>query len=456
MGKKKGYYTIPKMILLNLVGGGGVWISIIVNSSLMKYFTDVVGLSPAMYGLVFLIFSIWNGVNDPVIGYWADKQPFRKGIGKYKPLIRYSIPVIGIPMILILLSPPSWSQMLIAVSLLVLLVIYEGAQTLLNVSFMAFTVNTFISMDDRTEVQVIGSYVKMIPTFLGGMIPIWFLTGDYSQGTLVAIFSVSILLGLALVWFGSKFVKEDPKFYEKLEVTRGLKQLFRLGKELFTDRTFLLFITAFLFIQAATGNYFAGYIYYMDNVVLVSGLKATIPDLITGFAQMAILPLVVLAVRKNGALRTLWKGLIISVIGFAILGFQINYWVAAAAYIVILLGFAFPSAINEPLAGLVIDHIELKTGKRQPGVVRGIMAVVMIPAASFQPLILSTLLSATGYDGTVKVQAPEVVQAIRIGTGFVPAAILTVGIILLACVPLGLKREREIQKGINEKHAAHI
>ena len=46
---------------------------------------------------------------------------------------------------------------------------------------MAFTVNTFLSTTERTQMQVIASYVNMIPVFLGGMIPVWFLTGEFSR-----------------------------------------------------------------------------------------------------------------------------------------------------------------------------------------------------------------------------------------------------------------------------------
>jgi GPH family glycoside/pentoside/hexuronide:cation symporter len=69
--------------LLNLISGGSVLVMIIVTSSLMKYYTDVIGLSPAIYGVVFLLFSIWNGINDPIIGFWADKKEFVTGRGKY-------------------------------------------------------------------------------------------------------------------------------------------------------------------------------------------------------------------------------------------------------------------------------------------------------------------------------------------------------------------------------------
>ena len=452
MTEQNKYYNLRRKILINLVSGGSVLVSVIVNSSFMKFFTDMIGLSPALFGVIYLIFSIWNGINDPVIGYWADKRPYLTGRGKYVPLIRWSIPIIGFSLIPLLFASPSWNQIVTTVFLLILLVIYEGAQTLLGVSFMAFTVNTFLSMDERTEVQVISSYVNMIPTFLAGMIPVWFLTGSYSRMNVVAIFSGAILLGLLLIWIGTRAIREDEGFYKNMEVTRGLKDLFALSKDFFKDKTFVIFMAAFFFIQAGYSNYFSGYIYYMDNVLEVSGLKATIPDLLTGVVQMALFPFIVLMVRKFGSKETLWKGLLIAVVGHAVLSLPINYWIAAGTYIIILAGYGFPSAINNPIGGLVVDHIELKTGKRQPGVVRGIMAILLVPAASLQPLILSTLLSAAGYVGESKSQTAEVVQSIRLGTGIIPAAFLFVGIVLLILLPINHKKELEIQAAIQEKH----
>jgi Na+/melibiose symporter-like transporter len=190
----------------------------------------------------------------------------------------------------------------------------------------------------------------------------------------------------------------------------------------------------------------------MDNVLEVSSLKATVPDILTGVGQMLLFPFIIKWVKKFGSRDTLWKGFLLALVGHLTLTLPINYWIAAGTYIVILLGYGFGSAINGPISGLVVDHIELQTGKRQPGVVRGIMAIIMLPATSIQPLVLSALLSASGYIGETKHQTAEVVQAIRLGTGLVPALILVVGIILLAKLPLDHKRELEIQAAIEEKH----
>lgn len=195
---------------------------------------------------------------------------------------------------------------------------------------------------------------------------------------------------------------------------------------------------------------------YVQSGSKAEGLKATIPDMLTGIVQMALFPLIVLLVKKFGSKETLWRGLLIAVVGHAVLTLPINYWIAAGTYLVILAGYGFASAINNPITGLVVDHIELKTRKRQPGVVRGIMAILLIPAASLQPLILSTLLSASGYVGGSKSQTAEVVQAIRFGTGIIPATILLIGIFLLILLPINHKKELEIQAAIEEKHGKKL
>jgi GPH family glycoside/pentoside/hexuronide:cation symporter len=454
MADSGSYYNLKKKILVNLVFSGGLLVTVIVNSSFMKFFTDVIGISPGLFGVVFLVFSIWNGINDPIIGYWADQQPYKTGGGKYLPLIRWSIPVIGIPVIALLFTSPGWSNVITVVFLLALMVIYEGGQTLLNVSFMAFTVNTFLSTEERTQVTVIGGYLNQIPAFLGGMIPIWFFTGDYSRQQLIGIFSGAILLGLILIWIGQIFVREDEEFYKHMEVTKGLKELITLSKDMFAEKVFVIFILAFFCISAATGAYFTGYIYYMDNVLEVSGLKATIPDILTGIFQMAFFPVVVWFVKRHGAKKTLWRGLLLAAVGHLVLAFPVNYWVVAITYIVILIGYGFDGAIRNPMTGLIVDHIELETGKRQPGVVRGVMAMLLIPAASLQPLILSWMLTISGYVGESKHQTAEVVQSIRMGVGLVPAIILLIGIVLVSQLPLNHERELEIEQAITRKHGA--
>jgi len=412
----------------------------------------VIGLEPAIYATVYLIFSIWNGVNDPLIGLWADKAAFIEGKGKYKRLIRKSIPLFALPVIMLLFAQPSWNQTVLAIYLLILMVIYEAAQTLLNVSFNSFKVNTFISAANRTKMQTVGTYVEQIPVFAAGIVPMMFLTGEYSNQVIVTVFTIAIIIGVFLVIIGSKFIKEDSTFYERIEITKGLSELWQFFKLFIREKTFFVFLIGMFLINVATGNYFIGYLYYMDNVLLEEGARVVIPDILTGISQMIILPFIIIWVKRYGAKKTLAYGMILSVIGHFVLTFDIGYWIAAPTYIVILLGYAFASATMIPLQGIVVDDLEIKTGKRQPGVISGILQMFFLSAAGVQVLLLGALLSATGYVGSIREQTPEVVRAIRIGVGLIPSIILFIGLIIFSLWPIGKKEEDELLVNIEAKH----
>ncbi|MBF9017287.1 MULTISPECIES: MFS transporter [unclassified Oceanispirochaeta] len=456
MDLSRSDYTLKEKIFIGLAPTSAGLVGILVNSSFMKFYTDFIGLSPAWYGVVFTIFTIWNAINDPILGLWADQRPYIEGKGKYIPIMRKSLPILGLSTFAMLLAQPDWPELLMAIYLLIGLIIWEAGQTLFNVSFRAFHINAFISMDERTEVQVIQNYIGMIPVFIGGMIPAWFLTGSFKLKTIVLIYTGGVVISMFIGYLSIRFMEERPEFYKNLEVTKGIKELWILLKSLIVDRSFLLFVIAFFIINGVAGSYFTAYLYYMDNVLLVSGIWSVIPDVGTGIVQMIFYPAVIWLVTKYGGRDSLSSFLIFAVAGHLILTFNISYWAAVAAYMIMFVGYAVLYSTNGPLEGILVDHLELKTGKRQPGVVRGLMSVIMTPSITIQTLIFSSLLTTSGYDGSVKEQTAEVVRAIRLGAGAIPAAFLILGIIALRFFPIGKKEELRIQKEITEKHHSRI
>ena len=52
-----------------------VWMSsVIIHNVYVKFYTDVIGLDPRYIGWVYLVFNIWNILNDPVFGVMLDKM----------------------------------------------------------------------------------------------------------------------------------------------------------------------------------------------------------------------------------------------------------------------------------------------------------------------------------------------------------------------------------------------
>ncbi len=55
--------------------------------ALTYYFVNLRGLSTYYTGIVWLLFGIWNAVNDPLFGYISDRT--KSNLGRRIPYIRF-------------------------------------------------------------------------------------------------------------------------------------------------------------------------------------------------------------------------------------------------------------------------------------------------------------------------------------------------------------------------------
>lgn len=57
---------------------GNIPIMTLLNTYLLIFYTDVVGIDPAIVGTLFLISRLLDGVSDPLLGFLIDRFPGRK------------------------------------------------------------------------------------------------------------------------------------------------------------------------------------------------------------------------------------------------------------------------------------------------------------------------------------------------------------------------------------------
>ena len=87
------------------------WMSnVIIHNVYIKFYTDVIGLSPEYVGWVYLAFNLWNILNDPIFGVLLDKMRYRPGRGKFLFVMRRTIPLMLVGLAAMAWSSPSWPQ----------------------------------------------------------------------------------------------------------------------------------------------------------------------------------------------------------------------------------------------------------------------------------------------------------------------------------------------------------
>ncbi len=91
---KKEFVPVKSRVTVSAADASVNFLQVIIaGGALTYYFINIRGLSPILAGIVWLIFGIWNALNDPLFGYISDRMKTK--LGRRVPYIRYGAPLIA-------------------------------------------------------------------------------------------------------------------------------------------------------------------------------------------------------------------------------------------------------------------------------------------------------------------------------------------------------------------------
>ena len=62
--------------------------NVLIHNAYIKYYSDVIGLDVGLVGTIYLVFGIWNAINDPMLGVFIDRWRYTPERGKYVYFMR--------------------------------------------------------------------------------------------------------------------------------------------------------------------------------------------------------------------------------------------------------------------------------------------------------------------------------------------------------------------------------
>ena len=116
----------------------------------MYFYTNVLALSPFLAGLVTMIGTLWDGINDPLIGYAADRHRFKNG-EKIRPFAKWSAIPTALLFVLLFTRYDASMWVKTAISILLLL-LFHTASTALQIAL--FGLPMVMTNDQRQRVGV--------------------------------------------------------------------------------------------------------------------------------------------------------------------------------------------------------------------------------------------------------------------------------------------------------------
>ena len=117
---------------------------------LMKFATDVLGMSAAVMGGILMFARVWDAFADPIAGYLSDRTNTR--LGRRRPWLLASVPLIAFTFALLWAPPREASPTFLFLWMAAMVVLFYTASTVIIIPHTALGAELTDSYHDRTRI----------------------------------------------------------------------------------------------------------------------------------------------------------------------------------------------------------------------------------------------------------------------------------------------------------------
>lgn len=414
---------------------------------LLKFYTDVLGISPYWGGMVFLVTKFVDAITDTLIGTYVDSRSAGPK-GKFKPFILYGTGFLALATVTAFLAP-EWSETARIVYAFVSYNLMSIAYTIVNIPYGSLASAMTTNAGDRTSLAVFRNLAAQISILVAGIvvIPMVQLFDNPAVGYPIVVGGMA-LIGVIFHLLCYKGVEE--RFISKRPRVKGdgIKAI----KNLFTN---VPFVVLALYTILSIGSMFLKtgiQLYYFEYALGNEALVGTVSTL----SLIAIAPSVIFAtpiVEKIGKKNVA----IIGTAGFALFEF-INYFFTGGetmSFLVVnflsyvFLGFS--NTVAFAFVSDVVDYSHWKNGNRTEGIIYSGYSFVRKIAQGFAGFIPGVALTYIGYVAN-QAQTADTISGMRSVYFLLPAVLSILSAVLfLTMYKLTDKRHAEIIGELTEK-----
>lgn len=448
--------TVRKLTLFRMAGYGSgaagfnLFYSTL-NLYLLYYYTDVIGLPPAIAGLIFMIAIIWDAVTDPLMGAIASRT--RTRFGSFRPYILFGAPFVAISFVMMFAAPVLFPSKLILVTA-ASHVLFRTMFTMVAIPHASLiAVMTFDTQQrsklagSRTLFGIIGALVTAAVTLklakhLGD--------GDLTTGFLkvaitYAITATAILTTVFFITFESPLPfgeRKRPNTQQTLQFLRANKPFWFL---------FLAILVASIGNSIATKTM----VYYVSYNAGTPSAVSTILTIGLIGAALAV-PLWSLA-PKVLEKRTIWM---IGTAGFVVTNALLLLFKPTDITALMAFRFidgVFLSSILVSFWSMTPDTVEYgqwKSGIRDEGVLFGLNQFALKAASGIGIGLLGLVLEAIGYIAN-QVQSPETLNGIYVTAFLLPLICYTISFGIIIFYPITRSMHRSLFSDMNQEGRVH-
>eukprot|EP01080_Neovahlkampfia_damariscottae_P011668 gene11668-4904_t len=372
------------------------------------FYTDILKLDAKKTGLAWTIYSIFNSLCEPTVGYLSDSSKFKMLNSKRIPWILFAFLPWSIAFYFLWQPLNGLSNDNLFYYLVLNLLIYGSMNSFIGINWMSLFTELFTTSKDQMSVSNF-RVLFLIIGMLSGMVLPPVISSSWKNPSIISNMAFVLVFIGALIYFASSKEQKSEKKIEKKSFFENLKLSLR-------SKSYKSFLACFFFLSIGNAlllSFLPLYSKYIAKITTPVEIRIT-ESLIYNLSVESQTALILSSFYLLGILATpIWTG-IASRIGI-IYTFQIECFIYASIvfsmnlinegfwplfYCIILMGLSMSGFIIFPdlMITLVADEDEFinKQGRRD-GMFIGGRAFCYQLSGAIQGMLSGYMLSTSGY-----------------------------------------------------------
>jgi len=416
----------------------------LVSLYMMKFSTDVLLMSPAVMGLIFMVSRIWDAISDPIAGYFSDRTSSR--LGRRRPWLLAAVIPIAASYVLMWNPPASLSGAPLVAWMAVTVFGFYTAMTIIVVPHSSLGAELTQNYHERTRLFGFrhicwggGSLLSLAGMFL-------LIRSDAPRETAFQItLGVSIATAL-LILFAVVRLRERPEYQG-----RGAEHPYSAYRDVLRNPHARKLLVTFLIENIGVSSLATMTPYVVEYIVKRPELT---PAFIACYMIPSLLsvPLWIRASRRFGKKRVWIFAMLLTGCSFGGMFFMHEGTIVLIAVLTTLAGIGggCGPVIAPSVQADVIDYDEYATGERKEGAYFASFNFMFKGSAGLTLGLTGFVLSLSGFVPNQE-QTETVKLILRIQFAIFPLVCYAIGALILSRFKLD---EREHGRILEEISAA--
>ena len=427
--------------LADFYGGGG---QALIGVLYFFFLTNIIGLKPALAGVVTLISEIWDAVSDPLMGILGDNT--RSKMGRRRPYLLVGGCLLAVAFSLIFLPLNGMDEIPKFIYCAVTYLFYNTVSTMIAVSYSSLSAEISNSSEERDGANLLRLIVSTASAAVCTLLPSIVL--DAYRGGKIDITTLYLVVGVGFgLLFALPVILCALFTRERVEIPNEKKK-FRINDliEPLKNKPFRQLVGMYLGQALCMDVFSTGVALFASYV---TNPKGSVTVFLGIFIAVQLLAFTVIhkLVKTTNINKIYGFGLplsIVALIAFAIFGS--NLYVAYGCVFFVAVGFAGAQLTSWIMFPHTVDAGELLTGKRQSGSYSAIMTFARKSSSALVIFLFSLVLEFTGYNADLEIQPTSAQNGIKYVMAFTCIAFMVLGFVMARRYVLSREKNAQVEK----------